>query len=80
MKFKEEIVMHRIIKDLTQAYLISGDLNANIGKNKNRYHRDFIDSKIDSEELSNDWHKLGDDLNKAMNKYDQRVLMYDGRQ
>lgn len=71
--------MQVILKTLKNAFLISGDLNANIGKDKIRYHRYLIDSKVDSEELSNDWYKIGEDLNKSIKNYRNRELMYNGR-
>ena len=71
--------MQALIKILKQAYLISGDLNATIGKEKIRLHREFIESKIDSVELSNDWYVIGEDINKSITKYNKRELMYNGR-
>ncbi|KTW08606.1 MULTISPECIES: hypothetical protein [Staphylococcus] len=71
--------MPKLIKILKQAYLISGDLNAEIGKEKIRRHREFIESKTDSVELNNDWYVIGEDINKSMTNFSKRELMYNGR-
>lgn len=71
--------MQKLIKTLIQAYLISGDLNASLGKSKLNYHRKLIESKKDSEELSNDWYTIGNDINKSIKAYSKRELMYNGK-
>ena len=58
--------MQKLIRTLMQAYLISGDLNASLGKRKINHHRKLIESKRDSEELSNDWYTIGNDINQSI--------------
>ncbi|WP_419744359.1 hypothetical protein [Staphylococcus sp. LKG3-1] len=71
--------MQKIIKTLMQAYMISGDLNASIGKRKINHHRKLIESKRDSEELSTDWYTIGNDINQSIKAYNKRELMYNGK-
>lgn len=69
-KSRNKITVRKLIKTLTQAYQISGDISGVIGKNRNRRHRDLVESKCDQEKLRSDWYNVGQDINKAMKEYD----------
>lgn len=49
---------------------MSEDINVTIGKNRNRRHRDLIESLSDQEKLRGDWYNVGQDINKAIKVYD----------
>lgn len=49
---------------------MSEDINGTIGKNRNRRHRELIESLCDQEKLRGDWYNVGQDINKAIKVYD----------
>ncbi|PCF42050.1 hypothetical protein [Staphylococcus delphini] len=71
--------MQNVLKTIAKAYMISGDLNATIGKKNIRRHRQLIEFSDDSEQLSSDWYAVGNDLRKSIKRYDKQRLMYNGR-
>ncbi|UNB48144.1 hypothetical protein KM149_09680 [Staphylococcus coagulans] len=71
--------MQNVLKTIAKAYMISGDLNATIGKKNIRRHRQLIEFSDDSEQLNSDWYAVGNDLRKSIKTYDKQRLMYNGR-
>lgn len=68
-----------LARAIKYAYLISGDVNASLGKENIKYHREMIDSKVDSIEINNDWYMIGKDLEQSIKNYNKLELTYNGK-
>lgn len=71
--------MRNITKAIAKAYLISGDLNGNRGKEMIKKHRTKVYNISDQQEIIQDWYEVGCDLRKAINRYGEKELMYHGK-
>lgn len=67
---KDKVTLRKWIESLAQSYQMSGDINGTIGKNRNRRHRDLVESKYYQDELRSDWYNVGQDINKSIEAYD----------
>lgn len=70
--------MHKVLKTIGRAYMISGDMNGDYGRRNNEIRKVNMYMKSDGYQIAEDWEKTGLDMQVALGDFSERRRLNHG--